>query len=122
MCGITGFYSPDKKINNTDLERMATCLSHRGPDAAGYFVNDEQTVGLGHRRLSIIDLSSAANQPMFSHNERYVMIFNGEVFNFQEIAAQLKITPRTHSDTEIILEAFSLKGPDFVHLLNGMFV
>jgi len=121
MCGITGFYSFNKKITEDDLKRMTTALSHRGPDAAGYFLNEEETVGLGHRRLSIIDLSEAANQPMLSHSERYVIVFNGEVYNFSEIKEQLKISVRTSSDTEIILEAFEKLGTGFVHLLNGMF-
>ncbi len=121
MCGIAGFYSSSKKISESDLHSMTDVMSHRGPDAAGYFLNEEQTVGLGHRRLSIIDLSEAANQPMFSHSERYVTVFNGEVYNFKEIAKQLNISTRTTSDTEIIIEAFEKRGVEFVHLLNGMF-
>jgi asparagine synthase (glutamine-hydrolysing) len=100
---------------------MTGVLAHRGPDAAGYYTNEAQTVGLGHRRLSIIDLSAAANQPMLSHNGQYVIVFNGEVYNFQEIAKQLHIHPKTTCDTEIILEAFAQKGPDCVQLFNGMF-
>ncbi len=121
MCGITGFFSPAKKLTQQDLFNMTTCLSHRGPDADGFYFNETETVGLGHRRLSILDLSTAANQPMFSHNERYVIVFNGEIYNFREVAAQLNIHPKTTGDTEIILEAFAQKGPDFVNLLNGMF-
>jgi asparagine synthase (glutamine-hydrolysing) len=121
MCGITGFYSIPQKFSEEDLHVMSNAISHRGPDASGYFLNEDQTVGLGHRRLSIIDLSAAANQPMTSHNGRYVMVFNGEVYNFKEIARQLDIVPHTSSDSEIILEAFVLKGPSCVHLLNGMF-
>lgn len=121
MCGITGYYSPSKKINEADLRQMTDCLSHRGPDAAGYFFDEAKTIGLGHRRLSIIDLSEAANQPFYSHSGRYVTVFNGEIYNFKEIAKQLNITQRTSSDTEIIIEAFEKKGVDFVHLLNGMF-
>ena len=64
MCGINGFYSHQKLFSKNDLERMVQCLSHRGPDAAGFY--SDNVVGLGHRRLSIIDLSAAANQPMFS--------------------------------------------------------
>lgn len=94
-------------------------MAHRGPDADGHFV--EGPVALGHRRLSILDLSTAANQPMYSHNGRYVTVFNGEVYNFQEIAAELGIKTQTTSDTEVILEAFVLLGEDFVQKLNGMF-
>lgn len=121
MCGIAGFYSSSKKVSENDLHSMTDAMSHRGPDASGYFLNEEKTVGLGHRRLSIIDLSEAANQPMFSNSERYVTVFNGEVYNFKEVAKQLDISTRTSSDTEIIIEAFEKKGVDFVHLLNGMF-
>ncbi len=121
MCGISGFYSLKKQFSETDLHSMTNVMSHRGPDAAGFYLNEEKTCGLGHRRLSIIDLSAAANQPMFSHSERYVMVFNGEVYNFQEIAKQLNISARTTSDSEIILEAFEKRGAEFVNLLNGMF-
>ena len=65
MCGISGYFSLNKKFNQEDLRQMNNCLSHRGPDAEGFYFNEEGTVGLGHRRLSIIDLSAAANQPMF---------------------------------------------------------
>ena len=121
MCGIAGYYSPNKKVSSDELVTMTTCIKHRGPDAAGYFVSDDATAGLGHRRLSIIDLSSAANQPMLSHNGRYSMVFNGEVYNFQEVEKKLGIQPRTSSDTEIILEAFVQLGVECVHLFNGMF-
>lgn len=121
MCGIAGYYSPNKKVSSDELVTMTTCIKHRGPDAAGYFVSDDATAGLGHRRLSIIDLSSAANQPMLSHNGRYSMVFNGEVYNFQEVEKKLGIQPRTSSDTEIILEAFVQQGVECVHLFNGMF-
>lgn len=121
MCGIAGFYSFDRKFSDTDLKRMTDSIAHRGPDADGFYLDTDAGVGLGHRRLSILDLSTAANQPMQSHCGRYYICFNGEVFNYQEIAQQLGIKCKTTSDTEVILEAFILKGPDFVHLLNGMF-
>lgn len=127
MCGIAGFYSKQNIFNITDLHQMTDVLSHRGPDAKGYFSDD--VIGLGHRRLSIIDLSDRANQPMFSNNDRYVIIYNGEVYNFREIGAKLKsgtsqgenIQLKTSSDTEVILEAFVKYGVDFVNQLNGMF-
>ncbi len=101
------------------LRSMTTCLAHRGPDADGFYFDG--TVGLGHRRLSILDLSSAANQPMFSHNDRYVTVFNGEVYNFQEIRDRLGVAMHTTSDTEVLLESFVRQGPAFVQELNGMF-
>jgi len=121
MCGIAGFYSFHKKYSDTDLKKMTDRIAHRGPDADGFYTDAESGVGLGHRRLSILDLSTAANQPMQSHDGRYFIVFNGEVYNFQEISQQLGIQCRTTSDTEVILEAFIMKGPEFVHLLNGMF-
>lgn len=122
MCGITGFFSVDNSdvfASEEQLKRMTDAVAHRGPDAAGYYTSPG--VGLGHRRLSILDLSSGANQPFFSKDGRYVMVFNGEVFNYREIATSLNIETRTSSDTEVILEAFVLLGPDFVNLCNGMF-
>ncbi|MEI6764291.1 MAG: asparagine synthase (glutamine-hydrolyzing) [Bacteroidota bacterium] len=124
MCGITGFYSPSGKFNEDGLHRMTDVIAHRGPDAAGYFM--EGPVGLGHRRLSIIDLSASANQPMLSHDERYAMVFNGEIYNYMEIVPDLRASRpslqlKTTSDTEVILEAFIEWGPQFVHKMNGMF-
>jgi asparagine synthase (glutamine-hydrolysing) len=106
---------------------MTKVLAHRGPNAEGFFT--DEIIGLGHRRLSILDLSDRANQPMHSHDGRYVIIYNGEVYNFQEIASSLKSTTplqptlnfNTSSDTEVILEAFVQQGVDFVLQLNGMF-
>lgn len=121
MCGIAGFFSPRRTWSDADLRSMTDCLSHRGPDADGFYIDREHGLGFGHRRLSILDLSTAANQPMPSHNGRYQICFNGEVYNYREIAHQLGIHTHTTSDTEVILEAFVLRGPDFVHLLNGMF-
>ncbi len=107
---------------------MTDALRHRGPDAEGFY--SDEICGLGHRRLSIIDLSDRANQPMYSSDGRFVIIYNGEVYNFTEIGAQLKSRPamgknpiqfKTNSDTEVIVEAFAAYGIDFVHQLNGMF-
>jgi len=123
MCGISGFFSIDKKFSEAELHQMTTSLAHRGPDAFGYYIDD--TVGLGHRRLSIIDLSNNANQPMYSSDKRYVMVYNGEVYNYREIASELKqkfnLDFKTSSDSEIILEAYANYGPQFVEKLNGMF-
>jgi len=87
VCGITGYYS-NNKFSKDDLHLMTNAITHRGPDAEGYFV--EEGVGLGHRRLSIIDLSQSANQPMVSGNGRYAIVFNGEIYDFKEVAAELK--------------------------------
>ena len=120
MCGIAGFKS--KKHTKEDLVNMTYTLTNRGPDAEGYYFNAHKNIGLGHKRLSIIDLSDAANQPMMSHCGRYVLVYNGEVYNFKKIAEKLgNIDWKTSSDTEVILEAFAEWGLDFVHELNGMF-
>lgn len=119
MCGIVGFLSFENVLQEVQIREMTATLSHRGPDAEGVFFDG--VCGLGHRRLSIIDLSEQANQPMFSKDGRYAIVFNGEIYNYQEIATKLQIVPRTHSDTEIILEAFAKKGTACVQLFNGMF-
>jgi asparagine synthase (glutamine-hydrolysing) len=103
---------------------MIGSVAHRGPDAEGSFLED--SVGLGHRRLSIIDLSKAANQPMYSHCGRYVMVYNGEIYNFREILEEIvKEQPdfvlKTSSDSEVIIQAFALWGKAFTSRLNGMF-
>jgi asparagine synthase (glutamine-hydrolysing) len=89
MCGIAGYYA-SSFFNRQDLQAMTQRLSHRGPDAEGWYT--DEVCGLGHRRLSILDLSENANQPMYSHNKRYVMVFNGEVYNYREIARKLGLT------------------------------
>jgi len=123
MCGIAGYYSTNDLFSEIDLHAMTSAIAHRGPNAVGYY--QDKIVGLGHRRLSIFDLSEAANQPMFSADKRFVIVYNGEVYNFKEIAEELKqkykIEFRTSSDTEIILEAYAKYGPEFVEKLNGMF-
>ena len=119
MCGIAGFLSFENLLQEAQLLEMTATLSHRGPDAQGVFFDG--ICGLGHRRLSIIDLSELANQPMYSRDSRYIIVFNGEIYNYQEIAEKLQIEPKTHSDTEIILEAFAQKGTACVQLFNGMF-
>lgn len=121
MCGIAGIVSPHKP-SEQEIQNITDAIKHRGPDAEGYYVNGH--VALGHRRLSIIDLDARSNQPFFSQSKRYVIVFNGEIYNYKKIAVELVkagIELRTTSDTEVIVEAFALWGPGFVHLLNGMF-
>lgn len=127
MCGIAGFYSVSNSFSKEDVVKMTDSIRHRGPDSDGVFY--DQTCGLGHRRLSIIDLSDRASQPMYSSNGRYVIVYNGEVYNYQEIGAKLHkagvveqgLKFKSSSDTEVILEAFIQYGTDFVQELNGMF-
>lgn len=123
MCGIAGFISPTHTKEN--LQLITGAIRHRGPDAEGFFFETTGTVNaaLGHRRLSIIDLSEAANQPMYSHDGRYVMIFNGEIYNYQEIR-NTKFTAknwRSTGDSEVILECFAQYGPASFEWFNGMF-
>ena len=113
-------------FNEDDLHLMTDKLAHRGPNAEGYYFDG--VCGLGHRRLSVIDLSVSANQPMYAANDRFIIVYNGEVYNFQEIGAKISqgqankdFKFKTASDTEIILEAFVYYGTEFIHQLNGMF-
>lgn len=123
MCGIAGWVSggsesPDREI----LTRVTRSLAHRGPDAEGIVIDG--AVGLGHRRLSIIDLSTSANQPMRDASGRYLIVFNGEIYNFAEIRRDLEARGHrfsTHGDTEVLLEALKAWGPAALERLIGMF-
>ena len=126
MCGITGIYKP-----NPDGQLAAVCqqmvdkLSHRGPDGKGVWTDDAGKLAIGHSRLAIIDLSAAGQQPMLSHNGRYVISFNGEIYNFKEIRKQLESYDTSfdgNSDTEVLVEAFSRWGVEStLPKLIGMF-
>ncbi len=127
MCGIAGIFSSDEQIR-LRIGAMNALLSHRGPDAQSVWT--EKRVSLAHSRLSIIDVSDAAIQPMFSANERYAIVFNGEVYNYRQLSEKLQHDfPeiygsrgfRTQSDTEIVLELFSAYGTNSVNMLNVMF-
>src|SRR3989344_2657798 len=118
MCGIAGYVGRgDREI----LEKMTDALAHRGPDDAGYFVLGN--VGLGHRRLSIIDLSPGGHQPMQSADGTVTIVFNGEIYNYKELKDKLqKNYPfRGNSDTEVILAAYQAYGLDCFKKMNGMF-
>jgi asparagine synthase (glutamine-hydrolysing) len=119
MCGIAGFYSQEEFVSERELKAMARSLKHRGPDADGFYFSER--MGFAHRRLSILDLSDNANQPMESHSRRYTCVYNGEVFNYRDIAGELDIDFKTSSDTEVILEAFEEWGVTFINKLNGQF-
>lgn len=124
MCGIAGYISVNKHVSEASLRAATDLIRHRGPDADGYYFTADRKLGFAHRRLSILDLSSHANQPMFSADGRFVIIYNGEVYNYHELKSQLAdkgASLRTSSDTEVILELFAQKGPDCFQLLNGMF-
>jgi asparagine synthase (glutamine-hydrolysing) len=125
MCGIAGFWqtkrTPDDPVET--LSRMGAALTHRGPDDSGNFHDVGTGIGLAFRRLSILDLSTEGHQPMFSASGRYVMVFNGEVYNFQEIKTEVGTHNwRGHSDTEVMLEAFERWGVESaVQRFVGMF-
>ncbi|MDB2490797.1 asparagine synthase (glutamine-hydrolyzing) [Flavobacteriaceae bacterium] len=123
MCGITGQFNFDEtKIINEDFYAINDSLIHRGPDNGSIKVFEN--VALGHRRLSIIDLSEDANQPMSSNNERYFIVFNGEVYNFLEIKKELEtkgVKFNTKSDTEVVLNAYIYYGDKCFSMFNGMF-
>ena len=129
MCGLAGFIDSSRQTGADDLQqtvqRMADTLAYRGPDDHGAWVDAEAGVALGHRRLSIIDLSPTGHQPMASHDGRYVIAYNGEVYNFPDLRQELEsegIGFRGNSDTEIIVEACARWGPQTaIKRLNGMF-
>src|SRR3989454_598890 len=129
MCGIVGvlsFTNSSFRVLEPYLTRMRDAMSHRGPDGAGIFVSGDRRLGLGHRRLAIIDLSEKAAQPMTNEDGTLWVVFNGEIYNHAEIRAELEKRgghrwKTDHSDTEVILHAFEEWGIDCVHKFRGMF-
>lgn len=120
MCGFTGWVDSNPQSKEI-LEKMTDTLFHRGPDASGIYC--EGSVGLGHRRLSIIDLA-ASQQPMISRDGRYVLSYNGELYNFRELREELKVLGcqfLTQGDTEVLLQALIVWGEDALSRCNGMF-
>ena len=118
MCGIAGFIGKEKNMKKT-LKKMTDRIKHRGPDAEGFFIRGN--VALGQRRLSIIDIEGGL-QPMFSKDGNYVVVFNGEIYNYQEIKKELKdYTWQTNSDTEVLLYGYQKWGSDLPKHLRGMF-
>ncbi len=124
MCGINGILhlQSQRKVDERILTQMRDALEHRGPDDKGIFI--DQNLGLGHRRLSILDVSAAGHQPFLSEDGRYAMVFNGEIYNFKDFYSELKshgYEIRTHSDTEVLLKLFQYQGLKMLNRLNGMF-
>ena len=123
MCGIMGYASCDNNINKSKLRNQSDFLYHRGPDNSNIWESKNGKVGFAHQRLSIIDLSSGGNQPMTDVSSRYTITFNGEIYNYQELAKKLSgnYKFKSSSDTEVILAAYSKWGADCVLYLDGMF-
>lgn len=123
MCGITGYLSFQKTANVERLKKMTDAIAHRGPDGEGQWVNANKTIGLGHRRLSIVDLSNAGAQPMHSICGNYTIVFNGEIYNYIELREELEKqgeTFTTETDTEVLLKLYILKKEKALDELDGM--
>lgn len=121
MCGISGVFSVDDPPTHSELEASNDCVRHRGPDADGYFL--EPPVGLAHRRLSIVGVDSG-DQPITNEDRSVVVIFNGEIYNYPELAEQLRTAGHTFStdtDTEVLVHLYEEYGREFVDRLEGMF-
>jgi asparagine synthase (glutamine-hydrolysing) len=121
MCGFAGFSGA---FSATLLERMNATIAHRGPDDHGFWLNASGTVGLAHRRLSIIDLTAAGHQPMWDSTGTVAIVFNGEIYNYREIRSELTAAGfvfKTHSDTEVLLNLYLRDGAGMLPRLNGIF-
>ena len=123
MCGITGLINLNgAPVSPIILQKMTDAIVHRGPDGEGHWI--EGNVGLGHRRLAIIDLSPAGHQPMISSNHRYVLSYNGEIYNFRELRTELEAAGywfHSKTDSEVVLHALAHWGTAALHKFNGMF-
>ena len=127
MCGIVAIYSykiDAPPVDDEELLRIREAMISRGPDGKGIWVSDNRKIGMAHRRLSIIDLTDAGSQPMSSIDGRYCIVFNGEIYNYQALRAELKKKGyqfRSTSDTEVLLNLYAEKGHDMVYDLRGMY-
>lgn len=127
MCGIVGIVHPtntSRIVDESVITRMTDKIAHRGPDDSGIYISQNKKVGLGFRRLSIVDLSYAGHQPMSDESLNYWMIFNGEIYNYKEIKNELLKKGykfRSNTDTEVILNGYIEYGIDIISKLNGMF-
>lgn len=124
MCGICGkiYHAADKKVDEALVKKMSSVLNHRGPDDEGVYV--KRNVGLGHKRLSILDLTSAGHQPMSNEDGSIWIVFNGEIYNYLQLRDTLQAKGHTfssHTDTETIIHLYEDKGVECVHDLRGMF-
>ncbi|HVG42838.1 MAG TPA: asparagine synthase (glutamine-hydrolyzing), partial [Chitinophagaceae bacterium] len=124
MCGISGIWNLNgKKIQREEIEKFNNSLAHRGPDDQGVYLDNNTSLALGHRRLSILDLSVAGQQPMFNNSRSLVLTFNGEIYNYIELKAELVAKGyafRSHTDSEVILAAYQEWGTACLQKFNGM--
>ena len=131
MCGIVGFLQSEIFTSSKDtqqcLQSMTDSIIYRGPDSQGFWYDLDDQIALGHRRLAILDLSESGHQPMLSNDDRYVMAFNGEIYNHLEIRQEIEnsiptIIWKGHSDTETLLKAIQVFGwEETLQKLVGMF-
>lgn len=123
MCGICGIFNLNgEPVSPVNLRKMTDAISHRGPDGEGFYI--DSFIGLGHRRLAIIDLSPAGHQPMLTQDGQYAISYNGEIYNFQELRSELEdmgYAFRSRTDTEVVLQAYAQWGPKCLDRFNGMF-
>lgn len=130
MCGIIGFWQKTQNCSKDSLKneiiKMTDALTHRGPDDAGVWVEKKEELAFGHRRLSILDLSPLGHQPMKSFNDRYVIVYNGEIYNYKELKKEIgndfNVKFRGGSDTEVISAGFEIwRIENTLKKMNGMF-
>ena len=123
MCGIAGLiHLNGEPVSLVILKKMTDAIAHRGPDGEGQWI--EGNVGIGHRRVAIIDLSPAGHQPMITGDHRYVLSYNGEIYNYREIRTELEALGywfRSQTDSEVVLNALAHWGPDALLKFNGIF-
>lgn len=124
MCGITGFWNLDKRpVSSEELRRFTDMIAHRGPDGGDYHVDESAALGLGHRRLAIIDTSDTGRQPMSYAGGKYWIVFNGEIYNFVELKREMEgygYQFNSDSDTEVVLACYDKWGEDCQFKFNGM--
>ena len=124
MCGFIALFSSSTPWHEDVLKKGSESMINRGPDDHGEWWSEDCVIGMAHRRLAIIDLNHNSSQPMVSINKRYIIVFNGEIYNYKDLRQELigaGIKLRTKSDTEVILELFSLHGENCLKKLRGMF-
>lgn len=123
MCGICGIFNLNgEPVESVNLRKMTDAIAHRGPDGEGFYI--DSFIGLGHRRLAVIDLSPAGHQPMLTQDGQFAIVYNGEVYNFHELRTELESLGRqfrSRTDSEVVLNAYAEWGPECVKRFNGMF-